>query len=66
MRILRTRGFVFRTVVSANHFSIYGAVKNGCEDFVHQISDHSSIGTGNFVAKLHVNQNFQSRSLFQS
>ena len=54
MRILRTRGFVFYTVDSANQLSIHGAVANWFEERVQQISDHSSTGTGNFVAEVNV------------
>ena len=42
---------LFSITISANQLSVYGAISEWCEGLAHQISGHSSTGTGSPVAR---------------
>ena len=37
----------FRTIISVNQLSVYGAISDWCEELAQQMSDHSFSSTGN-------------------
>ena len=44
---------LFRTIISVNQLSVYGATSAWCEELAQQISDHSFSSTGKPVANMH-------------
>ena len=49
--LLLAHRYITVSETSINSFSVYGAVADWCEELAQQISDHSSTGTGNPLAK---------------